>query len=182
VADSIAVRVQHRRHPGLQGAHALDPIFRAIEHSGLSQWLRESSVAVPALLVLHTIGMGFAAGPGAIIAARMLGFARQLPLAPLTKLLPLVWAAFVVNAISGAFLLTAYPTKALTNPVFFLKLGFIAGAVALIGPVGRRLAQPTPGARTLAALSLALWMAAITAGRLLAYTHTRLLVDLKAHF
>jgi hypothetical protein len=42
--------------------------------------------------------------------------------------------------------------------------------------------MPSPLARRLAGLSLFLWLAAITAGRLLAYTHTRLLVDLKAHF
>jgi hypothetical protein len=37
-------------------------------------------------------------------------------------------------------------------------------------------------AKRLAAASLILWLAIITAGRLLAYTHTRMLVDLKAHF
>ena len=40
----------------------------------------------------------------------------------------------------------------------------------------------SPSARRLAALSIFLWLAAITAGRLLAYTHTRMLVDLKAGF
>jgi hypothetical protein len=43
--------------------------------------------------------------------------------------------------------------------------------------------EPMPAAaKRLAAASLILWLAAITAGRLLAYTYTRLLVDLRAHF
>ncbi len=160
----------------------MDAIFRAVEHSWLSQWLRESSVMLPALLVVHTLGMGFAAGPSVVIDLRLLGFGRQIPLAPLARIVPLVWIGVILNAASGVFLLAAYPTKALTNPVFFLKLALIAGAVTLIEPLRRQLADPDRSAKRLAALSIILWMGAITAGRLLAYTHTRLLVDLKAHF
>lgn len=160
----------------------MDWIFRAVEHSGLSQWLRESSVVLPTLLVFHTLGMGFAAGPSVAINARLLGLGRQIPLAPLARIVPLIWASVALNAASGLFLLAAYPTKALTNPVFYLKLALIAGAVSMIEPLRRQLVDPRPWAGRLASLSIVLWMAAITAGRLLAYTHTRLLVDLKAHF
>ena len=40
-----------------------------------------------------------------------------------------MWAGFWVNAFSGVLLLIAYPTKALTNPVFYLKLALIAVAI-----------------------------------------------------
>jgi hypothetical protein len=101
----------------------------------------------------------------------------------MARFLPLLWLAFLVNAVSGVLLLIAYPTKALTNPVFYLKLFLIALAVWLVHHIGRTvLRAPDAGqstlpgplprhARWLALTSLAAWIALITAGRLLAYTH-----------
>jgi hypothetical protein len=165
-----------------------DPIFRWIEHGALSTFLRESAVAFPLIVVLHTLGMGFLAGGSAVIDLRLLGVARQVPIASLRRVLPVLWGALAVNVASGLLLLTAYPTKALTNPVFCVKMTLLAAAVWSLAAIRNKALPPaasdtaSPFARRLAALSLVLWLAAITAGRLLAYTHTRLLVDLKAHF
>ena len=77
-------------------------------------------------------------------------------------------------------LLIAYPTKALTNPVFYLKLGLIGVATAILLAVRRRvLSEPAlasrPGrVKLLAMASLVCWAGAIVAGRLLAYTYNRL--------
>jgi len=89
--------------------------------------------------------------------------------------------------VSGVLLLIGYPTKALTNPVFYLKLTLIAMAMTLLvrisgrafasssgGPSGPRVPEITPTLRKLAIASLVCWTGAITAGRLLAYTYTRL--------
>ena len=76
---------------------------------------------------------------------------------------------------------SAYPTKALTNPVFYLKLALIAVALAILRSILRRTATPVPApgvVKVLAVASLVSWVGAITAGRLLAYTCTRLTVDL----
>lgn len=165
-----------------------DPIFRWIEDGALSTFLRESAYAFPLIVVLHTLGMGVLAGGGALIDLRLLGLARQVPLAPLRRFLPLLWAALAVNVVSGLLLLAAYPTKALTNPVFYTKMTLLAGAVwTLFALRGEALAPTTPEtaslrARRLAALSLLLWAATITAGRLLAYTHTRVLVDIRSNY
>jgi hypothetical protein len=74
-----------------------------------------------------------------------------------------------------------YPTKALTNPVFYLKLFLIGVAMVLLVRIGRRVfVGSAPDTETLRALrpmaivSLLCWAGAITAGRLLAYTYTRL--------
>jgi hypothetical protein len=82
--------------------------------------------------------------------------------------------------------LIAYPTKALTNPLFYVKLSLIALSIGLYGLISRRIFRdPVPeddgGRRTLsffAGASLAGWAGAIIAGRLLAYTYTRLLAGL----
>jgi hypothetical protein len=64
----------------------------------------------------------------------------------------------------------------------------LAAAVWTLAAIRNKALAPSapdtasPFIRRLAVISLVLWLAAITAGRLLAYTHTRMLVDLKAHF
>lgn len=75
----------------------------------------------------------------------------------------------------------AYPTKALTNPLFYLKLGLIAVALAILRSIVRRIPSAPPMSRMtnmLAVASLVAWAATIAAGRVLAYTCTRLTVDL----
>jgi len=163
----------------------MDPFLAFIEGGELSNWIRgsESIFAFPTIITLHTIGMGFLAGGSAAIDLCILGFAPGISLKAMARFLPLLWLAFVVNAVSGVLLLIAYPTKALTNPIFYIKLGLIALAVWLVLRIGRTVlrapeaeqtAFPAPlprHARRLALLSLASWIALITAGRLLAYTH-----------
>ena len=84
---------------------------------------------------------------------------------------------------AGVLLLVAYPTKALTNPVFYVKLGSIAVAMRIFVLIKRQLLRDDVAPhewlagrwRWLAAGSLISWTSAITAGRLLAYTHRHLL-------
>ena len=44
----------------------------------------------------------------------------------------MLWLALALNAVTGILLLIAYPTKALTNPLFYLKLFLVAVAVTLV--------------------------------------------------
>lgn len=161
--------------------------FYWIEHSALSTWLRESPslLAFPAVLTLHTIGMGFLAGTNTAIDLRVLGIAPQMRIAPLQKFFPLMWLGFWTNAVTGVALLIAYPTKAFTNPVFYIKLTFITLGIVntlLIRNVVFR--DPKVDERQvprkwkiLASTSLLFWAGAIVAGRLLAHTYSQLLTD-----
>jgi hypothetical protein len=148
----------------------MDSFFIWLEATALSTWVRESAsvFAFPSILSLHTVGMGLVAGLSAAIALRILGFAPQVPFAEMQRFLPVMWFGFWLNAVSGVLLLIGYPTKALTNPVFYLKLLFIALAVT------SAIKAMPKGSKLWASLSLAGWTGAITAGRLLAYTYTRL--------
>jgi hypothetical protein len=155
-----------------------------IEQSAFSIWLRESpSVLVfPTLLFLHTFAMAFLAGANAAIGLRVLGFAPRMRLAPMENFFPLMWSSFWIMAVTGVALLTAYPTKAFTNPVWYVKFVFIAlGLVNMwmikhhvFGDprVDERLASPKW--KLLASTSLFLWAGAITSGKLLAHTYTHL--------
>ena len=73
-------------------------------------------------------GRGFLVGANIAIDLRVLGFAPSIPLSLLEKFFVVIKVAFVVNAVSGILLLVAYPTKALTNPLFYIKLSLIAAA------------------------------------------------------
>jgi hypothetical protein len=169
----------------------MDPVFAFIEHTDLSEWIRgsESMFAFPAIITLHAIGMAFLAGGSAAIDLRILGFAPSLPLAAMGRFLPVLWLGFAINAVSGTLLLIAYPTKAFTNPVFYLKLGLIALGVGLVYRIGATVLRGPnveqkldKHARTLALASLVVWVALITTGRLLGYTHKWLLVGVKVNF
>jgi len=138
--------------------------------------------AFPMILSYHTIGMGLVAGLNAAMDLRILGVARRVPLLELKRFLPMMWFGFWLNAASGVLLLIAYPTKAVTNPVFYVKLTCIGFAVAILRSIARSIFQnpnldlgevPRRG-KWLAGASLFCWGGAILAGRLLAYTYTRL--------
>ena len=160
-----------------------EPFYGWLESSAFSVWMRESPsmLAFPGILAAHTVGLAFVAGLNGALDLRLLGVARTIPPAAFTRFLPYMWFGLWINIASGVALLIAYPTKALTNPVFYLKLGLIAAALFMLRPILRRSNSHTgdsAGAtRLLAAASLVAWAAAIAAGRLLAYTCNRLTVD-----
>jgi hypothetical protein len=170
----------------------VDPIFAFIESTDLSEWIRgsESLFAFPGIIALHAIGMAFLAGGSAAIDLRILGVAPGISLKAMGRLLPVLWLGFAINAVSGTLLLIAYPTKAFTNPMFYLKLCLIALGVWLVYRIGATVLRAPEveqkamhkNARMLALASLACWVALITTGRLLAYTHTWILQGVKVNF
>jgi hypothetical protein len=159
-----------------------DVFFAWLESTAPRLWIVESPslLAFPAILTAHTIGLGLVAGLTVALDLRLLGVAPQVPPTAFARLLPVMWFGLWLNVLTGLALVFAYPTKALTNPVFYLKLALIAVALLLLRTTLRRLREgPVISDKTklLAASSLVVWAAAIAAGRLLAYTCTRLLVD-----
>ena len=166
---------------------SMDPFLLWLESTALSQWVVGSPTlfAFPGILVLHAIGMGFAVGVSIAVDFRALGAGAGVPMADMRKFMPVFWGGFWLNAVSGALLLIGYPTKALTNPVFYLKLMLIAAGVLLLRRILRLAlstdgvaaqASPPSALKWMAMLSLLCWTGSITAGRLLAYTYTRLTV------
>ena len=157
-------------------------IFRTIEATDLSVWIRESDSFFSFWLILsvHAIGMGLLVGASVLIGLRILGLAPDLPLAPMKRFYRFIWVGFWIQAASGLLLLIAYPTKSLTNPLFYLKLTLIGLALASMQMLRNRVfADPSLNEATMmtrgrifAIWALVFWVAAVTAGRLLAYTYT----------
>ena len=150
-----------------------------LEHLKFSMWVLQSGSiwAYPTILTMHTIGMGIVAGVAAVLNLRLLGVSPATPIRPLEKLYPLMWAGFWINAVTGTTLMIADATTKLTNPDFGVKMVFVFSGVALIVIMRKKVFRdpnldkgPVPSSvKRLAWLSLACWIGAITAGRLLAY-------------
>jgi len=167
----------------------MDASLAFVEGSDLSTWIRgDSMLAFPTIITLHTICMGFLAGTSSAIDLRILGAAPGIPLDSLRPFYPLMWLAFAVNAVTGVLMVIGYPTKQLTNPLFYIKLFLVALGVWLVYRIGTEVLRAaesgqkaiTARAKWLAAASLAGWVSLIVAGRLLEYTHRWELLGIRA--
>jgi len=160
---------------------ALPHFLQSIEDSSFSTWLRESESPFGFYFVLlfHTFGLALLVGANTLVDLRLLGFFSSTPLAPLKRFFSIMWIGFGINATTGVLLLIAYPTKALTNPVFYTKLTMIGFAIWILTKLQKEVFAGTTATdadrmargATLAKWSLFLWLGAISAGRLLAYTY-----------
>jgi hypothetical protein len=146
----------------------------------LSRWLRETTsiFGFYFFLVIHTIGLGLVVGLNSIIDLRLLGFAPEISIAPLKRFFSIMWFGFAINAVSGVFLVIAYPVKSITNIDFYIKLTLIGIAIWVMNKMQKTVfgnpslseSDMMAKGKMLAISSLVLWMSAVTAGRLLAYT------------
>jgi hypothetical protein len=153
-------------------------LLASLENSAFSEWLRSSPslLAYPAVLTLHTLGLGILVGTCWLLDLRILGFAPAIPLSALTRSFRVMWLGFWVNTVSGVLLFATEATGKGATMLFLGKLCLIAIGVATIPLIrtavygdGTMGASITPRARRLAVLSLGIWVAAIAAGRLMAY-------------
>jgi hypothetical protein len=156
-------------------------LLDSLEHSVLSMWIKESTSLWPYdifCLSAHAVGMALLVGFSSAIALRVIGYAPGIPLAPMAKFFPVIYAGFWINALSGTGLFITYPVKAVTNPIFYVKMAGVVAAIVCVRVIGQhlfaapgrfdepvRLARAKRPAMTL----LIVWVVTITAGRLLAY-------------
>lgn len=135
-------------------------------------WIAEHPIAYPALQGVHIAGIALLLGNLVLLELRVWGLGRELPLAPLARLaLSLSVAGFGAVAASGLLMFAAHPAEMLANRAFVIKLGLLAlaGSNAAIFHARGGLQRSDAVARAQTVLSLGLWLAAIIAGRWIAY-------------
>jgi hypothetical protein len=149
-----------------------------LQSTSVSTWIREADSlwAFPGILTFHTLGLGVLVGAAAVVDLRLLGVGGRMPLTSMRPLFHAMWFGFLLNAVTGTLLFAADAERRGTSAFFLMKLGFVAVGVATIALIQRDLYAPAAdplvpkaAARRLALVSLVVWTAAITAGRLLAY-------------
>jgi hypothetical protein len=154
-------------------------IFHNVEQSGFSHWIRGSDpISITDItLLFHVIGMSTMLGANVIVDLQILGGLPTLPLKSLRGLFRIMWRGLAFSILTGALLLAAYPTKELTNPVFYIKLCFLTLSLAVMHRLETQVSDPLlqesqlNETKWLAISSLVLWFVALTCGRLLAYTY-----------
>jgi hypothetical protein len=153
-----------------------------IEASAVGRIMRESGPwTYPLVNLTHILGIASLFGAILVLDLRLLGVGRRLALAPLAEAaVPVARAGFVIAVASGVGLLAANATDYEGNP--FLLIKFPAIAVGLINALLLGRAEAWQAARAdratdaesrrlalMAAVSLASWLTAVAAGRLIGY-------------
>jgi len=144
----------------------------AIEAWPLSEVIRRSVWAYPALETIHIASFATVFGSLMVLELRVFGAAPAVPLSPLARLaVPTALSAFAVAAMAGLLMLISSATEIVTNPAFQMKVGLIAIAGTNAWWFHRRgsLARHDGVAKAQALLSLLLWISVIACGRLIAY-------------
>src|SRR5262249_50731398 len=128
------------------------------------------------MMDLHFVGLVLLIGTIGMLNLRVLGFAKQLPIAPLNKLIPWGLAGFGINVLTGLLAFIGMPTFYTHDIAFVLKIYAVMLAVTSLGifyltnafrrceALGAGKDAPFP-AKLIAAISFALWFAVIVLGR-----------------
>ena len=153
----------------------------------LAAWLHASTLArvlrggvwlYPLVNVAHVLGVALLFGAVSVLDLRLMGLWRPMPLRTLARpTLAVAAGGFAVTAVSGALLLVVQADEYVTNPVLYAKFAAIglAGLNAALlhrAPAWRAAQADGVSERRLAragAASLLCWLAALVAGRLIAY-------------
>ncbi len=150
-----------------------------LENLPLAVWVHESPSiwAQPTVMTLHTMGMGVLVGASWVLDLRLLGISRSIPLSAFRWVFRAVAISLVVNVITGVLLFMARATLWGSAFPFLIKILLVVASAATLLPIrtyvlqgGDETGDASSRARLLAILSIAAWAAAITSGRLLAYT------------
>ena len=154
-------------------------MLAGLENSQFSVWIRGELWGWPLALTLHEFGTALVLGFIFIICLRLLGIFETIPYASLNRLFSVIWAALVVQFLSGFALWMTKPTRYVADGAFLLKLLFVIIGIVLTaylyGAIKREAASwdaagaVSSGGTKFVAPSLLAWCVVLVAGRLTAY-------------
>jgi hypothetical protein len=160
----------------------LSDLLAWLESSALGHGMRGSGVwAYGVVNLVHILGVASLFGSVLLLDLRLLGAWRRIPLAALAgPVVPIASAGFVVAAMSGVCLLSTNATQYVGNPFLLVKFPAIGLGLVNVAVLNSLPAWKTRGTREptirerrqLAAaggLSLASWLTAVGAGRMIGY-------------
>lgn len=149
-----------------------------LEAGFVGTWVRESLWGYAILLTLHSLGMAFLVGTTFVIALSILR-GRGIAAAPFARFMVIVWAGFIVSALSGIALFSGQATSISASQTFLIKMALVVLGVVLTRRLARALVPESGdidrGAghpqsfKLMAGGALAFWVGVIVAGRLTAY-------------
>lgn len=150
-------------------------------------WLKGTSLADlmqlhwswPTAESFHFIGLSMLMGTVGLFDLRLLGFAKQIPLIALHRLIPWGILGFGINILTGISFFVTEPDQYMYNPSFQIKMLFMMAAginvMLFYLFMFRHVKNRGPGedaplaARIMGGASLAFWIGVMTCGRLLTF-------------
>ncbi|MCH9764513.1 MAG: hypothetical protein K0U34_00770 [Alphaproteobacteria bacterium] len=156
-------------------------VLKALAALPIAEFVRTSPWAYPILETFHMFGLGLVFGGMFVFDLRLFGVHRELSLVSLAHhILPWVWLGFLINLTSGILLFLSDAVTFGQNLAFQIKSTLLAITGLSVFWFQRqvfphlaewdRQTNPPKSAKRLALFSIMLWMAIITAGRMIAYS------------
>jgi len=151
-------------------------------NTGIGDFVQSHTWMFPIGEGLHFMGLSLLVGVIGMVDLRMLGFAKQLPFAPLHNLTPWAIGGFIINVLTGIMFWFVNPELyALQVPrisLYKLLFIFLAGVNLLVFrlTVYDRMMSLGPGedapllAKFIGATSIFLWLGVIWWGRMIMFT------------
>jgi hypothetical protein len=146
--------------------------WSTFERWPLSEAIRHSVWAYPALETLHIAALATLVGSLLVLELRVFGAQPTISMTALARLaVRIALTGFALAVMSGSLLFLSAAAEIAANPAFRVKLVLIlmAGGNALVFHARNSLRRHDGVARLQAGLSLMLWFGVIAAGRLIAY-------------
>ncbi|MEB2775065.1 DUF6644 family protein [Algoriphagus sp. D3-2-R+10] len=151
-----------------------------LENSTWATAIRQSLWMYPALEIIHILGIVLLVGGALLFDFRLLGFSKNLPLTGMSRfLLPWSQRGLILVIPSGLLLFITNAETLGLDPTFWLKMSLliVAALNALLfhkfvykGQIDPNITHSLSLRFKIPALiSIAIWIAVITCGRLLAY-------------
>ena len=153
-----------------------------MQASALGVLMRESGVWTYAVVNLfHILGISTLFGSILVLDLRLLGVSRHVPLAPVSRLaVPVAKVGFALAVTTGIALLSTNATEYRGNPFLLIKFPAIVAGIVNVGILSRLPAWKAHRERELTSredqqlalmggLSLASWLTAVSAGRMIGY-------------
>jgi hypothetical protein len=150
----------------------MEPIFQAIHHTALGEWMRSEIWRVPAFEFVHLMGIVLLFGSLFVVNLRLFGVVlRTQPVAQVAgDVAKLQKLGLLLMILSGPVMFVTSAVKMYNTPTFWWKMGFLALALAYQFTLHARFTQrpdadlPRTTAMATAAVSFALWFSVLLNG------------------
>ncbi|MDG2089464.1 MAG: hypothetical protein P8J68_12080 [Arenicellaceae bacterium] len=152
-----------------------------LESTAFSEWVLTSMLGFPTLIALHSVGMAIAAGLSIFVSLYLNGLLSRLAQEHLPRLLRLAMLGFFLNLVTGLALFVSRGADYITNVTFLIKMSLVLISAISLGWLRHHLMELLTSSvnlyedslsRRVSLISIATWVGAIIAGRLIAYVGT----------
>jgi len=152
----------------------------SLQDTAISEWILYSDYGYYTVLSAHSIGMALVVGVVFMLTARTLGFASSVPIGIFDRLITVAWLGFILNLVTGIMVFMTNAVYLIEHVTFLIKMALIVFGGVTVWFLWRTLSiepgvidgsvAPSSKAKIVAIATTVFWLAAIVAGRLIAYT------------